>query len=62
VIKVSEFKNSIILETSKEIADFINKKYGIAEEELYIEVAEFVNTNMSFLFDTVEELAEKFDV
>jgi hypothetical protein len=59
VIIVSDIKKSLILDTSKEIANHINKKYSLNDEMLYTDIAEFINLNLGFLFDVIEEQINK---
>ncbi len=52
---MSEMKNEMIMDVATQIADYINNKYGTDSEDLYIEIATFINESMGFMFELVDE-------
>ena len=53
------FKREMIVGTALDIQAYIYNKYGVEVEEY--EISEFINFNLGFLFNGVEELTEDED-
>ena len=53
---MNKFKAGLIKDTSIDIVNYIDDTYGI-EVDLYA-IMEFINIDMGFLFDVVEERNE----
>lgn len=54
---IMSLKNEMILDTSKEISQFIEDNHGICVD--YCDIAYFINQNIGFIFNAIEELEEQ---
>ena len=52
-MKENELKRELILNASEDIVTFLNEKYGIDVD--YCDIAEFINTNLGFVFNALDE-------